>query len=636
MVLYNVSRLLSTDTLLLKEQYRSLTRLMPSMYGVIFMVTLTLVVIFYQSVPAWIAFPVPATLTVVVVIRTWHWLGARRRVDAMTSDQQLKAIKSTAFMGAGISFGFSLVGLLLMNYGSPAQQALALITIWAVAVVSAFCLHSVLVAAFGVVLAATFPLSIAFMVSENPTVGKLVPIIVVMTVLIIFVLTELHNGFAKLVRSSETAAQSEALALHAAHHDPLTGLPNRALLATRLDGILARKRATGGVFAVHCIDLDRFKEVNETFGHEAGDELLRRVSQQFAKSCGPADILARTGGDEFVLVQDAEDAAEAGALAAHLISLMSMPTTLESGRVFVGCSIGIFLVDDMAIDPLECVRRADLALYEAKRNGRQRLMFFDASIDEAQRAKQSLRDELRDALLHEELSVVYQQQVRERRTVGVEALVRWSTRERGAISPSIFVPIAEESGLIDALGNFVMRRAFLDSRKMKGLRISVNISAAQIRMLDFIDKVQSIANETDVDPLLVEFEITEGLLLGQDPEIRQTLDRLRSLGFRIVLDDFGTGYSSLGYLHRYPIDKIKIDRLFVLNMGPDAKYDAVVSAIVGMARALDIEVIAEGVESEVQHARLLAAGCRDFQGFLFGHPMRLDALLEELERAKHT
>jgi EAL domain-containing protein (putative c-di-GMP-specific phosphodiesterase class I) len=213
---------------------------------------------------------------------------------------------------------------------------------------------------------------------------------------------------------------------------------------------------------------------------------------------------------------------------------------------------------------------------------------------------------------------------------GVEALVRWTTAARGAIAPSLFVPIAEESGLIDALGNFVMRRAFLDSRKMKGLRISVNVSAAQIRMQDFVDKVQSIAHETDIDPALVELEITEGLLLGQEPEIRQTLDRLRSLGFRIALDDFGTGYSSLGYLHLYPIDKIKIDRLFVLNMGPDAKYDAVVSAIVGMARALDIEVLAEGVETEAQHARLAAAGCRDFQGFLFGQPMRLDALLAEL------
>ncbi len=600
------------------------------MYAVIFAVTLTLVVIFYQSVPAWIAFPVPITLAAVVVFRTWHWIGARRRVDAMTSAEQLNAIKATALMGTGISFGFSLVGLVLMNYASPTQQALALIMIWAVAVVSAFCLHAVLAAAIGVLMAATVPLSIAFLVSTNPIVGKLVPVIVMTTVLIMIVLLELHNGFAKLVRSSERAAQSEALALHAAHHDPLTGLPNRALLATRLDAMLARKREVGGVFAVHCIDLDRFKEVNETFGHAGGDELLRRVSQQFAKACDPADILARTGGDEFVLVQEVENIAAAEALAAQIIASMSLPIALESGRVFVGCSIGIFFVDDLAIDTLECLRRADLALYQAKRDGRARLMFFDASIDTAQRNKQLLRDELRDALLGEELNVVYQKQVCDGRTVGVEALVRWTTRARGAISPSIFVPIAEESGLIDALGNFVMRRAFLDSREMKGLRISVNVSAAQIRMQDFVDKLQSIVHETNIDPLLVELEITEGLLLGQDPEIRQTLDRLRSLGFRIVLDDFGTGYSSLGYLHRYPIDKIKIDRLFVLNMGPDAKYDAVVSAIVGMARALNIEVMAEGVETEVQLARLAAAGCRDFQGFLFGQPMRLDALLAEL------
>ena len=243
-----------------------------------------------------------------------------------------------------------------------------------------------------------------------------------------------------------------------------------------------------------------------------------------------------------------------------------------------------------------------------------------------------MRDELRDALLHEELDVVYQKQIRDTRICGVEALARWTNRERGAISPSQFVPIAEESGLIDALGNFVMRRAFLDSRKRKGLRAGVNVSASQIRMHDFVDKVQAIAKETDIDPSRVELEIKEGLLLGQDPEIRQSLERLRSLGFRIVLDDFGTGYSSLGYLHHYPLDKIKIDRVFVRNMGPDAKYDAIVSAIVGMARALDIEVMAEGVESEIQHARLTAAGYSDFQGFLFGKPMPLEELLAELDQ----
>jgi predicted signal transduction protein with EAL and GGDEF domain len=298
--------------------------------------------------------------------------------------------------------------------------------------------------------------------------------------------------------------------------------------------------------------------------------------------------------------------------------------------VFVGCSIGICLVDDATLDPLECVRRADLALYHAKNEGRRRYVFFDALIDDTHQTKQRLRDELRDALLHEELHVVYQKQVRNNRVCGVEALARWSTRKGGDIPPSQFVPIAEESGLIDALGNFVIRRAFLDSRKLPGLRISVNVSAAQIRMHDFVDKLESIAAETDMDPTRVELEITEGLLLGQEPEIRRSLDQLRALGFRIVLDDFGTGYSSLGYLQHYPIDKIKIDRLFVLNMGPDAKYDAIVSAIVGMANALGMEILAEGVETPAQHQRLAAAGCADFQGYLFGRPMALADLLADL------
>jgi diguanylate cyclase (GGDEF)-like protein len=600
------------------------------MYAVIFVVTMSLVAVFHQTAPTWLSYPGPFFLSFIVVLRARYWLKARQHADHISEDRQRSEIRNVASLGTGLAFGFSIVGYLLMDYSSATQQALALTLIWSVAMVSAFCLHAVPVAALGVVIASTLPLSAGFLESDNPIVIRLVPVFLLITVLIVFVLLELFRAFAKLVHSSDTAARSEVIARHAADHDPLTGLPNRSLLKARLEAMLASKREHGGAFAVHCIDLDRFKEVNETFGHVAGDELLQRVAQQFSGLCGPADILARIGGDEFVLVQDAKDAAAAETLAMQIVELMAAPTTLDSGRVFVGCSIGICLVEDATLDPLECVRRADLALYKAKNEGRRRHVFFDLSVDEAHQTKQRLRDELRDALLHEELTVVYQKQVRNHQVFGVEALVRWKTRERGEIEPSRFVPIAEESGLIDALGNFVIRRAFLDARKLKGLRISVNVSAAQIRMHDFVGKLQFIAAETDIDPTRVELEITEGLLLGNEPEIRQSLDQLRALGFRIVLDDFGTGYSSLGYLHHYPIDKIKIDRLFVLNMGPDAKYDAIVTAIVGMARALGVEIIAEGVETEAQHVRLSTAGCADFQGYLFGRPMALSDLLADL------
>lgn len=619
------------DSSLLREQYRSMTRLVPIMYGVILVVTLSLVAVFHGTAPPWLSYPGPLLLCLVVFARMRFWLRARQRVDTIGADRKSSEIRAVAVLGTGLALGFSIIGYLLMDYSSPSQQALALTLIWAVAMVSAFCLHAVPRAALGVVIASTLPLSIGFLESSNPIVVRVVPIFLLITVLIVFVLLELYRAFAKLVRSSDTAARSEVLARHAAQHDTLTGLPNRALLSTRLEAMLAGKRVSGGAFAVHCIDLDRFKEVNETFGHEAGDQLLKRVAQQLSGLCGPADILARIGGDEFVLVQNAEDAQAAAALATRIVDLMAAPTMLDSGRVFVGCSIGICLVDDAAIDPLECVRRADLALHHAKHEGRRRLVFFDANIDAAHQARQRLRDELRDALLHEELHVVYQKQMGDGRVRGVEALARWRTRDEVDVAPDLFVPIAEESGLIDALGNFVTRRAFLDARKLGALRISVNVSAAQIRMHDFVDKLESIAAETGIDPTRVELEITEGLLLGQEPEIRESLDRLRALGFRIVLDDFGTGYSSLGYLQHYPIDKIKIDRLFVLNMGPDAKYDAIVKAIVGMANALGIEVTAEGVETPAQHQRLAAAGCAEFQGYLFGRPMALADLLADLD-----
>lgn len=433
-------------------------------------------------------------------------------------------------------------------------------------------------------------------------------------------------------RATEQLVASEARATHIAFHDALTGLPNRLLLTDRLEHALERVRTQGHPFAVHYIDLDRFSEINDSFGQQAGDDLISEVARLFARACEPDDTLARLGIDEFAILQANATAETAAALALRITQLANEPVEIAAGRVFSGCSVGFSLVAEGNLDSFECLRRADLALNRAKTYGGGKVAEFAPEMDGNLRKRIEIREELRAALASKDLNLVYQPQVHQGgKLYGVEALVRWTNPLRGNVSPSEFVPIAEEAGLIDELGMFVLRRAFEDSKKLGNLRVAINISAAQLRLSDFLANITLLVEQTGVDISRIELEITEGLLLGDDQATLDTLAALRTLGFRIALDDFGTGYSSLSYLQRYPIDKIKIDRSFVANLGNDPGADAVVGAIVRLARALRLDVIAEGVETELQRVRLAAAGCDDIQGYLFGKPMPVHAVRRMME-----
>jgi diguanylate cyclase (GGDEF)-like protein len=424
---------------------------------------------------------------------------------------------------------------------------------------------------------------------------------------------------------------SEARATHLAFHDQLTGLPNRARLNEGFAQLASRARRTGDQFAVLCIDLDLFKAVNDNFGHLAGDELIRIVASTIQKCCAPGDFLARIGGDEFILLQAGSSVESATTLAERVIAAIAEPVELKVGRAFIGASIGLVMVDASPIDAQEALRRADLAMYAAKQAGRNGHAFFEPSFDRAVKHRMTMQTHLHDALASEELELVYQPQVNSSgRIIGVEALARWDSPALGLVPPAAFVQAAEETGLIDALGMFTIRRAFEDSLRWPALRVAVNVSAVQLRAGDFVDRLNCLAGEVGVDPRRFELEITERVLLGDDPATVAGLNRLRELGFRIVLDDFGTGYSSLGYLQRYPIDKVKIDRTFVARIGVEQQADAVVVAIVRLAKALGMEVLAEGVETEAQRLCLNVAGCSDIQGYLTGRPVpasEIDALL---------
>ena len=429
-----------------------------------------------------------------------------------------------------------------------------------------------------------------------------------------------------LLHQSQKAAQSliasEAKAKHMALHDTLTGLPNRTLFADRLTQACERIKRHGGQVAVLCIGLDRFKDVNDTLGHLAGDELIRHNAQKIAGMIRASDTLARLGGDEFVIVQTDTDGASAASLAKRVLDALTGVVNLESGQVFSSCSVGVTLLQEGEIEPAEALRQADLALYRAKDLGRGQYAFFEVEMDATIKLRKTMETGLREAIHVDGLDVVYQPQVDHYgHIVGVEALCRWTHPSRGPVSPGYFIPLAEECGLMNDLGTFVMRKAMQDARRWPGLKVAINVSATQLRSPDFMHTVRELLDESRTPATQIEIEITEGVLLNDDHSTQIVLRDLRHLGFSIALDDFGTGYSSLGYLSRYPVDKIKIDRSFVSNLGNDPEAEAVIRAIVKLSKALNLNIVAEGVETRAQKSLLRQCGCNIIQGFLFSRPV---------------
>ena len=440
-----------------------------------------------------------------------------------------------------------------------------------------------------------------------------------------------------LLHQSQKAARgliaSEAKAKHMALHDSLTGLPNRTLFADRLNQACERLGRQGGNVAVMCIGLDRFKDVNDTLGHLAGDELIRHNAAKIGGMIRACDTLARLGGDEFVIIQTDTDGLSAAALAKRVLEGLTGTVTLESGQVFSSCSIGVTLLHDHEMEAAEALRQADLALYRAKDAGRGQYAFFEVEMDATIKLRKTLETGLREAIHVEDIDVVYQPQVDHfGNIVGVEALCRWTHPTRGPVSPSYFIPLAEECGLMHDLGTLVMRRAMTDARRWPGLKVAVNVSATQLRNLAFLSEVKALLIETGTTAEQIEIEITEGVLLNDDHATQTILRDLRHMGFTIALDDFGTGYSSLGYLSRYPVDKIKIDRSFVSNLGVDPEAEAVIRAIVKLAKALNLNIVAEGVETRAQKNILRQTGCNIIQGYIFSKPVAHAAIDDMMRR----
>ncbi len=450
---------------------------------------------------------------------------------------------------------------------------------------------------------------------------KLIPVsLVVLAGAILF------SGFVFLhvQRLALDVARSEERTRQLVGHDPLSGLPNRMPFTQRLDQELSRIVRGDEGLAVHFLDLDKFKDVNDTYGHGAGDELIKAVARRLSNLLRGADTLARFGGDEFAIIQTGvRQSEDVEALARRILSDLTVPFDVAGTQVQIGVSIGISLAPDNGMDREQLMRLADTALYQAKNEGRNRYCFFERQMDETLKLRKVVEDDLRNAIVNDELALYYQPQLSAdgETIVGVEALIRWPHPKRGMISPAQFIPVAEERGLIIPLGEWVLRRACEDGRRWPGLRVAVNVSPIQFRQKDFVDTVIRIVEETGFDPSRLELELTEGVVVDDADAAEAAMIELRANGIHLALDDFGTGYSSLIYLRRFAFDKIKIDRSFLESMEATGESAILVHSMVHLGRALGLTVTAEGVETVDQHRFLQAVGCHELQGYLFSRPV---------------
>jgi diguanylate cyclase (GGDEF)-like protein/PAS domain S-box-containing protein len=445
---------------------------------------------------------------------------------------------------------------------------------------------------------------------------------------------------------TELKAAEEAIR-NLAFYDALTKLPNRRLLTDRLGHALAASARSGREGALLFIDLDNFKALNDTLGHAIGDLLLQQVAQRLTSCVREGDTVARLGGDEFVVMlenlggQPIEAAAQAEAAGKKILAALSQPYRLAIYECHSTPSIGVTIFDAHRDSIDELMKMADIAMYQAKKAGRNTLRFFDPQMQEIIHARASLEGELRRAIENRQFELHYQVQVDDaNRPIGAEALIRWQHPDHGFVPPAQFIPLAEEAGLIHAIGQWVLEtacaqiKAWQQDPRARDLVLAVNISAKQLRQADFVEQVVAVIRRHAIDPKLLKLELTESLLIENMRDSIVTMSALKEIGVQFALDDFGTGYSSLQYLKQLPLDQLKIDQSFVQDISTDSHSRSIVRTVIAMAQIMGLDVIAEGVETEAQRQFLLSMECSQFQGYLFGRPVPVAQFDASLERGR--
>ncbi len=444
------------------------------------------------------------------------------------------------------------------------------------------------------------------------------------------------------IRYAIERKRSEKRLNYLAQYDNLTGIPNRQFLTEQLDQALARAYRAKTKVALFYLDLDKFKAVNDMMGHDAGDSLLKEVAQRLYLHTRAGDVLARLGGDEFALVVEGLKAAgDAESIALNLIDALQEPFHTHGRETVVTAAIGITVYPDDSNDPAVLFKNADIAMYQAKESGRNEFRFFTERMHSELLERHKLEQDIQSALHLKQFALVYQPKVDmlTHRLTGMEALIRWNCPDRGLVRPAEFIRTAEDSGYIVPLGYWIIGDVCrtLSNWQRDGLKVapvSINVSARQFQQADFPERVAEILDTHGIDPALIELELTEGLLMEDTDASQNCLRRLKEIGLRIAIDDFGTGNSCLAYLQKFPIDILKIDKSFVDELGENTDSEHICRAIISLAKVLQLETVAEGVETERQLNFLKDAGCNIAQGYLFGHPIWGREIVDLLEHSK--
>lgn len=635
-LLLNQYRVQTGDMDLCRAQFREFVHQVPLMYFILSWNAVAVAFTFREHAGPVLSCGIALVLCAVAVVRGRWWTrnGNRNFSDA----EIIRQIRRTSLLAIILTGMFTIWAIALYPHGDMQAKAHLTFFLALTQISSVFCLFPLRSAALSVATVATVPFFLYFSLADN---GRMMPEAIMLSLVaggMVVILYKYNITFSKLIRSRKILHQRQLETQklsdenrRIAFTDPLSGLPNRRALLSRLEEISGLPREAPGRLAVVFIDLDGFKEINDFHGHQLGDQLITEVGRTLSSLRRGQSMLVRMGGDEFALLIEGENAGEeAQQFSAEALERLVQPQTILDRQLQIGASIGVAIDADGRTDPFELLRRADTAMYAVKAHGKRGVQVYDPRLDEGRLWRHQIEQEIADGLGRCEFDVVYQPIVdaRTEETVCVEALVRWPGRPAGALSPDEFIGIAEGSGTIQALGMYVLERACREIRDIDGMRLSVNVSPTQFNNPDFCCHVQEILTLTGFPPERLQLEITERHLIDYPERASLAIDTLRDLGVSFALDDFGTGFTSIAYLQSFGFSCVKIDRSLTKRLEHDPKAGYLISGLIQMARGLDVSVVAEGVENEGLATSLRMSGCRHLQGYYFGRPGPLRKIVE--------
>lgn len=635
----------TSDADLACAQFRSFSQQMPLLYLILLCNSVALMVDFYRPDHLIKTLFTPLFICAIALVRAFWW-WRQDGATTFTDDEIARQVSRTCNLSVVMTLAFDLWCFWIYDLGDPYSRGHLTFFLGLTEVSTVFCLMTMRAAAMRVAATSTLAFMLHFLWADE---GRMTIEVVLLTSVgagMMVVTNRFNIDFSNLIRSQRDLrsrqAETEKLSeenRRIAFTDALSGLPNRRKLLARLGHIERTGGATADRLAVVFIDLDGFKDINDSHGHHAGDTLIRSLSARLADICPDQALLARVGGDEFAILIEAGAAlAQAKFLAARIRDEISLPVLVDRHVLQVGASIGIAANSDGAVRANELLRRADTAMYHVKMRGKGEIAVYDAAFDEGRKHRLAIEHEIGNGLANDEFEVFYQPVVDAQTgaIVSAEALLRWPRRPDGALDPQEFIDIAEGTGQIHPLGLFVLERACRDLRHLAPLKLSVNVSPAQFRDPAFARQVAHVLEQTRFEPDRLQLEITEGYLLAHPERAIRAIESFKAMGMSIALDDFGTGYTSIHYLQSYGFSHIKIDKSLLSGLRPGSKALLLVTGTIYLASGLDMRVIAEGVETEQQADILRAAGCHKLQGFLFGRPMPIAAFRKIYETQPAT